>query len=138
MVRVLDGDRRWRKSVPFVKYLCGVMRSVASHWDEAADPALPASSLAYEDEEGEQLDPVTAAAGKEPDAEHVTLGRETLDVLVSHFENDEVASLLIMGLSEYRVSELPEMLGIAPEKCAAGMKRLRRHARALIDRGGRP
>ena len=116
------------------------MRSIASSWEQQviADPAVSASSLSFEGEDGELVEPYAQAPDPAPSPERQAAGREELAVLIEHFKDDPVASLVITCLTDGTpLSELAQ-LGISDNQCAAAKKKVRRHAARLLSRGGNP
>jgi len=137
--RTLDGRRTWQKSIPLDTHLFGAMRSIASHWEEEAlaDPAVPASSLSYETDDGVPVEPYDQVPSSAPDPERQAAGREELALIIDHFKGDPVASLMITCRMEGTpLSELLA-LGVSENELEAARKKVRRHATRLLGRGGK-
>jgi hypothetical protein len=132
--RTLTGARKWRKSNLLVDHLFGVMRSVASHWDEDAerDPAIPASQVIRTNDAGEEVDPFLAVPSAAPDPERIASSRESVLLLKEHFKDDLEVSLIIDAIGDgHKVAELPSLLEISKKTCDAAMKRLHRGKRQM-------
>ena len=133
IARAATGDRRWRRTIPFVHFLLGAMRSISTAWRSEANPdpaALEPSSLI----DGQTTpDPLDSAAGTEPDRLRIILARERLAAIRSHFAADEMVLLLIDGLEQgLEVAETAAELGIEQKSVEAALKKLRRHTRSLF------
>lgn len=129
----LAGTRRWNKSaVDFVGHLCGVMRSVSSHWAETKE------ARALEPADGAFVDHVEASA---PDAERELAARQEVERIVRHFEEDPLVLAIIDGFRKgLKGPEVQANLGIDQTEFETAVRRLRRGveklARAEEDRDG--
>jgi hypothetical protein len=125
--------RRWRKrNVTFVQHIIGAMRSIASHWKEAAedDEAQLDSDLAFEGIDGEMLSPVENAPSNAPDQERSLSAKEQLGAIFRLFQNDHDAALVIEGIREcWSGPEIMERLGLPKNRYEAALKRIRYHAK---------
>jgi hypothetical protein len=125
----LDEGRRWRKTeVTFVQQLIGAMRSISSHWHEAADEneAWLDSEVSIQTEDGNQLSPLDIAPSGAPDQERAFLAKEQLGAIYRLFQNDDDAALVLEGIREgWTSSEIIENLGLPKNKYEAALKRIR-------------
>lgn len=136
ITRTLDGRRTWKKSVPFDTHLYGAMRSIASSWEQqvTADSAVSASSLSYEGEDGDLVEPYAQAPDSAPDPERRAGGREELALVIDHFKDDPVASLIITCFSDGTPLVDLAQLGIPANQIEAARKKVKRHAMCLLGR----
>jgi hypothetical protein len=125
--------RRWRKTdVAFVQHLLGAMRSIASHWKEAADDdeAQLDSDLAVETDDGVVLSPVENAPSDTPDQERALIAKEQLGAIFRLFQNDDDAALVIEGIREgWNGPEIMERLALPKSRYEAALKRIRYHVK---------
>jgi hypothetical protein len=129
----LSGTRRWNKNaVDFVGHLCGVMRSVSSHWaDNRETRALEPSAGAF----------VDSAEASTPDAERELAARQEVERIIRHFEGDPLVLAIIDGFRKgLKGPEVQANLGIDQTEFETAVRRLRRGveklARAEEDRDG--
>jgi hypothetical protein len=125
--------RRWRKSnITFVQHMLGAIRSISSHWKEAAedDEAQLDSDLAFEGRDGEMLSPVENAPSNAPDQERSLAAKEQLGAIFRLFQNDDDAALVIEGIREdWSGPEIMERLGLPKNRYEAALKRIRYHVK---------
>lgn len=137
----LNRERLWRKEIPLVQHLRAVVRSMASHWKEAARPdlAVPASRLATEDADGEVYDPLEVA-GNEPRPDDALDSKELEDAIREHFRDDALVIVILDALTEagYSRSELPALLDLPANECEAALRRLRRFTAQQLPKRRRP
>jgi hypothetical protein len=121
--------RRWRnKGVTFFAHILGAMRSIASHWKEAADEdeAYLDSELTVETEDGEMLSPVENAPSAAAGPERTLAAKEQLGVIYRLFQNDDDAALVLEGIREgWGGAEIMEQLGLPKNLYEAALKRIR-------------
>ncbi len=129
----LGEGRRWRKSnVTFVQHMLGAMRSISSHWKEAAedDEAQLDSELAFEGEDGEMLSPLENAPSNAPDQERSLSAKEQLGTIFRLFQKDDDAALVIEGIREgWSGPEIMERLGLPRNRYEAALRRIRYHVK---------
>jgi len=107
IARTLEGSRKWPIGVPFVAFICGVMRGIAWDWRNTAVAA-----------EVEEL-----AAGGEGS---VSAGIDAKK-LIALFADDPIAQQLVIGMMEgARGEELWESTGIKKVDYESKRKKIRR------------
>ncbi len=108
MTRVLEGTRKWPVGVPFMAFLCGVIRSTA--WDWRTD-------ITNESE----LDEI--GRPEESDA----MARIDAQKLLALFDDDPIAQKLVVGMMEgARGEELWESMGLTKIDYESKRKKIRR------------
>jgi len=124
IIRTLTSDRRWRKSVTFVKHLIATVGSIANHApDELKEGVVvPATS---EDSKG-LLDGAPAFS-RMADAERVAAANEQLKKIEKLFEDDDEVSLVLADLAKGMTGpEIQADLNLTPTDFETIMTRLRR------------
>jgi RNA polymerase sigma-70 factor (ECF subfamily) len=112
IARVLEGGRKWPTTVPFMAFMCGVMRGIAWDWRSEAEDA--------------GSDEATGPA--EGDA----IARLDAQKLVALFEDDPIAQKLIVGMMEgARGEELWESSGLTKTDYESKRKKIRRRIERL-------
>jgi hypothetical protein len=128
-----EEGRRWRKSnATFVQHMLGAMRSISSHWKEAAedDEAQLDSELAFEGEDGEMVSPLENAPSNAPDQERLLSAKEQLGAIFRLFQKDDDAALVIEGIREgWSGPEIMERLGLPKNRYEAALRRIRYHVK---------
>jgi DNA-directed RNA polymerase specialized sigma24 family protein len=110
MYRVLDGKRAWPRDLAPVRFLWGVVRSIASEWQKKRKPPKVPAQCA--DPEGEER---RAIAG--------------LDVvrILALFDDDPIAQILVRGMMEgARGQELQELSGLAKTDYESKRRKIQR------------
>lgn len=128
-----DSGRHWRKDeVPFVAFVVGTMRSIASHWFEAhEDDEYTEADLRIESEDGNLVSPLDLAPSGAPDQEREAGAKEELGAILKLFSDDDDAVLIIEGWREGMTGpEIVKDLGMPPERYEAGVKRIRYRVKA--------
>ena len=123
-----DAGRHWRKTeVDFVKFVAGVMRSIASHWGESfEEQEYRNSDLTVESEDGQVVSPIDMASSSQPSQERTAIAKEELTAVLKLFEDDDDAILIVEALREGMTGpEIVEQLGMPKKQFEAGMKRIR-------------
>ena len=136
-LRVCEGRRRWDPdAVSLVGFMCGVMKSISSHWREqfSQDEAHLACELRSDDD---KVDPVEGAPSEPPDAERArAAARAKLDAINEFFSDDSEVQLVIEGLAEGMTGpEIQAALGLSQKSYAAAFKRMRRGVNRLFGEG---
>lgn len=135
-LRVCDGRRCWDPDkVSLVGFMCGVMRSISSHWREefSEDEAHLACEVRAD---GVTLDPIEAAQSERPGIERAVAARQQLDAINEFFSDDPEVQLVIEGLAEGMTGpEMQEALGLSEECYGTVFRRMRRGARRLFPEG---
>lgn len=116
--RVLAGTRQWPKQVPFISFLCGVMRSIASeHW------RLRLNSESTELDDGT----LELVADEHPSPERQAAARQVLRKIEGLFESDRVALTVLRGLANGDdPGEIQRVGNMTDKNYAAAQKRIRR------------
>ncbi len=139
-LRLLDGDRSWRRGVDFDYQVARVMDSIASDWRRRGGlrPEICEAGLEPPgDEDGEDDDAASVLETPTPGAtvEDRLVAREELrkmvrKVVVGRFGDDpevlEVVEYLHLGLDRREMQESTQM---PEERLASALRRLRRRAR---------
>jgi len=128
--RALDGERNCPRDVPFMAFLVMTMKSIASHARKKdrrtvlrADPPEPASM------DG-------SATTTVPSSEDAMVVAPVLAEIHAHFEDDEEATLVLMGWAEeLRGKALREATGLDQAALDYAAKRIRAGARKLYPDG---
>lgn len=122
ITRTVAGERHWPVKVPFVKYLCETMRSIASH------PPKHARMVPADDDD-------ISCASNACDSCELAASRELLAMIAEMFKDDDEVSRVLGGLAAGKNGpDIQRDLGISATKYETIMTRLRRGARKL---GGR-
>src|SRR4029079_12867863 len=136
IVRTLSEDRSWRKSaVDFYGHLRSVIRSIASHWAEQYDPNIvPASSLAQEDDEGNEYNPAEAPPIQGYRQRDEVEDRDLVERIETAFHDDSLVTRLIECIKSGMTGpETQDALNISRTEYETGRKRMKRKARLLFS-----
>lgn len=139
VVRVLRGTRRWPRSVPIVRFLANVLRSLATEaWrQESETPERLESSLPTREGHA-QADYLAESKSYLPNPEETALevDRQRLiglsaGELLNMFRNDPTASSILQGLREgLTPDQIRNQHGMTTTEYGTARRRIRR----LIDR----
>jgi hypothetical protein len=136
--QVVLGERRCPRDVPLMAFLVQTMRSLASH--ERARQRRTASMDAVA-REGSVIT-VGTAVSETVEAAAADLGqrlahsRETVEAIISLFDGDEKAQLVIMGWADgCRGAALREATGLDQAAIDYAAKRIRKTMKALYPNG---
>ena len=132
MTRALTGSRRWNKSVPFVSFLLGIIRSISSHSARQISKRqeIREIDLITEDHEGVERYPVALAETAEPDPHEELTAQELLVRIDALFDNDPEALLVIAGMREGLTGpEIRALLEFDQRQHETIVKRIRRTLR---------
>ena len=128
--------RRWRRSVPFVHHILGVMRSTSTAWREAAEkkPSVVSfSAITHAD--ASAFDPPDTS----PNPTRELVAAELLASIEREFEHDTVVLAVIDGLESGKSQqEIAVGISVPLPMVAAALKRLRRHVLKLRTSGCAP
>jgi hypothetical protein len=117
--------RRWNKEVDIVKHLVEVMRSIASHWREAATvEEIPESELVTVDDEGGVHGPFEKLAEPAPDALRTTAAKQELARVLGMFKDDNDAIVVLEGWRDGWKREDFINLDMSPSDYDAAVKRI--------------
>lgn len=124
--RALAGSRKWPTSVPFIAFMCGSIRSIASeHWRSsgAAQEVLESDLAAA----GTDDRPVLDAADEHPGPEREAVAREMLARVFDLFEGDNDAIAVLNGLANgHSPDEIQRANMMSSTKYASTQKKIRR------------
>ncbi len=150
VIRLLDGKRSWYpENVPFVPYLMGVIKSVASAWAghrerNSGTPEYAAleTELMREDEEGNKVSPFDAVPASTPNIEAQTIEAEmeaeykTLaDEIEASCTGDEDASMVILGWqSDMNGPDIQAEFGWSETTYRTTVRRIQRRAQKIARR----
>jgi DNA-directed RNA polymerase specialized sigma24 family protein len=135
VTQTLSGQRSWNKSVSFVQYLIGVIRSISSHWKEQFDPdsALLESEAVYASPEGKEKNLFLDAPSTAPDAERLIMARQEIKQIEILFSDDHQALEVITGWRlEMSGPEIQKELGISQKEHETIARRIRRNVRPSV------
>lgn len=149
MERTLMRRRVWYPAqVPFVQYLIGVIRSIASEWagHRKRNPGLPEyaaleSQMTTEDDEGNLLSPFAALSDTRPTVEETMIDAETeaerralLSAIEEHFAGDENASLVLMAWQEGMDGPaIQRDFGFSETTHRSTVRRIKRNSKKIME-----
>jgi DNA-directed RNA polymerase specialized sigma24 family protein len=126
LTRALEGRRTCKHGTPFVPFICGVMKSLASEEIEARkDGRRPVAVL----RNGEPTLPDAPALTPTPEQSAISAidDRPVLTAIAAGAEGDEQLQILIEGIyDQMRGAKLQELLGVDAKGLATVYKRLSR------------
>lgn len=123
IARALDGTRRWPAEVPFVVFVAGIMRSLASEAWRARAYASPYTSTPNPEEAG----PLADFADPAPDPERTIVARDLVTRLGELFSDDQEARAILTGLAEgLTPSEIETHFGLTSTTYDSARRRMRR------------
>ena len=145
--RLLDGRRAWKKSVPLVQTIIGIMRSITSNdwiapFEREGKYVLRDADLPLTDEDDELA--TETAAGNAPTGEEVLLAHEAdapyvvaAAALREHFAGKQQTIDVIDAIGmELTGPEIKELLSLSQTEFETIMKSIRRAARKLFGSFG--
>ena len=139
MTRALTGGRHWNKSVPFVDFLLGIIRSISSHSARQSSkrPEVREADLITEDQEGVERNPLILAENPEPDPHEELTAQEMLDRIDALFDEDPEALLVIAGMRERLTgTEIRALIEVDQRRYETIVKRVRRTLRRELKEDG--
>ena len=139
MTRALTGGRHWNKSVPFVDFLLGIIRSISSHSARQSSkrPEVREADLITEDHEGVERNPLILAENPEPDPHEELTAQELLDRIDALFDEDPEALLVIAGMRERLPgTEIRALIEVDQRRYETIVKRVRRTLRRELKEDG--
>lgn len=123
--RVLSGSRKWPKSVPFIAFMCGTMRSIASEfWRlRSTKGEMSYAELGFHSDRSR----IEEVPDDSPNPEREAAARQLLSEIESLFEGDVAALAVLNGLANGSApSEIQRLNGMNPKSYATAQKRVRR------------
>jgi DNA-directed RNA polymerase specialized sigma24 family protein len=128
--RVLEGMRSWPRDLEKLRFLAGVIKSIAGDWKRAQRQALKRTvPLNEEREVGEARRGLMDYEGTE--ARGI---RAKLDVkrIMTHFDDDPIAQKMLMGMADgARGEDLEQASGLSPTEYESKRKKIRRRIEKL-------
>ena len=124
--RVLEGRRTCERGIALVRFLCGVMKSLASQENQARKDGFRPTVVMRK---GEPVLPDVPADDPSPERSAISAidDRPRLADIEAAAEGDEQVQLLMEAIyDEMRGAELQELLGVDEKGLAAVRKRFRR------------
>ncbi|HYH23369.1 MAG TPA: hypothetical protein VD995_32540 [Azospirillum sp.] len=141
--RLMAGQRKWKRGVPFLAVIRGTLRSLAMDWWRGVETAkvLPEADLAFqadEDEDDVQLGVIDRAADAYPDAEQQLIARQELEAVKAAFQDDKMTWEIALALAN---GDSPETIRYAYDltetQYDSALKRIWRLKRTLSPGGGK-
>jgi len=125
--RVLSGSRKWPKAIPFIVFMCGTMRSIASEfWRErSAKREIAMTDLAPTGENDSGFFDRIIDENQNPERE--ASAHEVLTKIEALFEDDHAALAVLTGLANGSTpNEIQRTAAITPKQYATAQRRIRR------------
>ncbi len=125
LTATLGGARRWNKaSVDFTGHLCGVMRSISSHWRAQQDTG----EVAWPEAGSDAVRSMTFdVPGSSPDAERAMIAAQEVAAIRDFFAGDDRVLAVIDALGDgFTGPEIKAALRLAQKDYETVLKRLRR------------
>lgn len=125
--RVLSGSRKWPKAIPFVAFMCGTMRSIASEFwrDRAVRREIAMTDLMPQNPTG--ADVLSSIVDERPDPEREAAARQILKKIEGLFEGDAHAIAVLEGLANASTPlEVQQKAHMAQRSYSSAQKRIRR------------
>ena len=138
VTRLLDGSRRWPRSLSLVVFLRETMRSIASdHWRRRSASRIVLEAELPRAEDGKRSGVVENAPDLTTNPERKASAAETLASIEEVFLDDPEAMLVIVGMANGKApNDIQEEADMNPTRYATTQRRIRRKlARAFPDRG---
>ena len=138
--------RHWNKNVDFVWHLAAAMRSISNCWKRQFEAAVqrmePESylipALPVQDAEGQEHSPLDTLACGDTAADQRLIEKEEEDWVLTLFKDDAEATQVLQGLLDgLKKNEILSKFGLAENKYAAAVKRIRLTLRGQRNGGGR-
>ncbi len=131
MLRVITRTRKWPKSVTFLQFITGCIRSIASEIYEKEKERRKAcvySENTFQTEiKSDSEGILDSALDESPDQEAELILKQLINDLISFFENDKEAyTVLILKVQGYPTEEIKKNLGINNLQYATTFKRISR------------
>ena len=134
IVRTLTGSRRWKRSLPFDVFVCGIVRSISDELSRSglARREIPAADLTRNNAE---RDPLDEFVDDRADPEREAFARERLARIEKLFAGDSHALAILKGMAEgLGPAVLQHTEAMSQRQYAAAQKRIHRAiARALRE-----
>lgn len=124
--------RHWPKNqVPFVRFLDQTMRSIASHWLEAAEREVLDSETVVETEQGETVSLLSQTPHPAPLPDRELIAKEEVRKILELFDGDSEAWVILeawkLGM---KGPEIIEEYGLSKSAFEAACKRVRYKVKA--------
>lgn len=131
ITRTIEGRRRWKREISFVKHLIETMRSISSHERERFRKAKVKSPV--RELEGDESGLSSPLSWRAPDSEVIAAACQQKTAIFERFAEDPTAEQVLDGLqAEMTGPEIQEVLEISQREYETVMTRIRRS----IDRKG--
>jgi hypothetical protein len=142
-IRIADGRRQWPRSLPFLVFVGGVMKSLrGDNYLIPEERKIVRLSQGFAVVKTEDLPMVAANDDSEELARKEDL-EDAMSKLQAHFAGDEEMEMLLMGIEDgLRGKDLQEAVGVDAKRLEALRTRMNRHieklARGCSAKEGRP
>lgn len=128
--RVLSGARKWPRSVSFIVFLCGTIRSISGDvWREGrtrTDTGLTTSAPGD--------DPEADLPDQSPGPEREVIARSMLESVFRSFEDDRDALAVLKGLADGgSPEEIQSRHDMNARRYASAQKRIRRRVSKILE-----
>jgi DNA-directed RNA polymerase specialized sigma24 family protein len=126
--RLLCGRRNWKRGIPFMTFLFGVLQSIADEWrdDEDVRYERPTADMPT-DESGESPDIAEMAVARNTDPERALQVARMLNTVQDEFVQSEDDLSFLLGALEGRTAkETQAHYGLTPQAFGAARKRWER------------
>lgn len=131
MVKTLNGERRWRQGVSFMKHMTECMRSIANNWLKQA--------IRFREARYADLDAQAELSGALSDTREEDLlfsNEDRMNTLRRAMGNDAIAANVLDSLADgYSPAEAQALLRISDKVYWAARKTIRRRVEALFPKG---
>jgi hypothetical protein len=135
------GKRHCPRDLPVIAFLAQTMRSIASHERERSARSTPLHEVPREGEAA----PAATAVSKAVDAmavtemERTTRSEDTVETILAHFADDEVAQLIVLGwIDNCRGEALRELTGLSQSELDYKIRYIRTKMRKHYPNGWTP
>jgi DNA-directed RNA polymerase specialized sigma24 family protein len=124
--RVLAGMRKWPRDLEKLRFLAGVIKSIAGDRKRALKRTVP---LNEEREVGEARRGLMDYEGTEARGIRAKLD---VDRIMTHFDDDPIAQKMLMGMADgTRGEDLEQASGLSPTEYESKRKKIRRRIEKL-------
>lgn len=128
ILRTLNGDRKWKKEMDTIPFLYSAMRSIAHAGFKKKSPENKKASVVNENgDDMEITDTLPLAEANLIQQEESADIKEKVEKIFAIFENDEEATLLLIGVMDgLSVSEIKDQMKLSETQYESIRKRIRR------------
>jgi DNA-directed RNA polymerase specialized sigma24 family protein len=131
MVKTLNGERRWRHGVSFMKHMTDCMRSIANNWLKRA---IRFREARYEDLDAQAE--LSGALSNTREEDLLFSNDDRMNTLRRAMGNDAIAANVLDSLADgYSPAEAEALLRISDKVYWAARKTIRRRVEALFPKG---